>query len=259
MMRNKKKLLIEQLDQKLSPFQKTELVLLHQKGWINTIRTSLNMTMAQLGAKLNITRQAIKRIEDSEAKGTLSINSLKDVAQALELKFVYGFVPKEGSIDNLINSKAEKLARKIVLRTNHNMKLEDQGISDDKINDSVIDLANEIKREMRKSDKNIVIKWIQISVELKNLLDDTKYWTTNNTFSPEEISIRFKHRIVAINCFPNGNGRHSRMMADIIIECVFGKELFSWHNSNRINADETRKEYITALRNADNGNINPLI
>ncbi len=150
-MRNKKKLLIEQLDQKLNPFQKTELVLVPEKGWINTIRTTLNMTMDQLGTKLNITRQGVKRIEDSEAKGTLTINSLKEVAQALELKFVYGFVPKEGSIDNLIHSKAENLARKIVLRTNQNMKLEDQGISDDKINDSIKDLANEIKREMRKS------------------------------------------------------------------------------------------------------------
>ena len=150
-MRNKKKLLIEQLDQKLNPFQKTELVLVPNKGWINTIRTTLNMTMAQLGAKLNITRQGVKRIEDSEAKGALSINSLKEVAEALELKFVYGFVPKDGSIDNLINLKAENLARKIVLRTNQNMKLENQGISDDKINDSVMDLANEIKRELRRS------------------------------------------------------------------------------------------------------------
>lgn len=113
--------------------------------------------------------------------------------------------------------------------------------------------------EFRKSDKNIGIKWMQIGVELKNLIDDTKYWIANNTFSPEEISIRFKHRIVAIHCFPNGNGRHSRMMADIIIESIFDKELFSWHNSNMVNADETRKEYITALRKADNGNINPLI
>jgi Fic-DOC domain mobile mystery protein B len=113
--------------------------------------------------------------------------------------------------------------------------------------------------EFRKSDKNIGVKWIQIGVELKNLIDDTKYWITNNTFSPEEISIRFKHRIVAIHCFPNGNGRHSRMMADIIIESIFGKELFSWYNSNMVNANETRKEYITALRKADNGNITPLI
>jgi len=113
--------------------------------------------------------------------------------------------------------------------------------------------------EFRKSDKNIGVKWIQIGIELKNLIDDTKYWIANNTFSPEEISIRFKHRIVAIHCFPNGNGRHSRMMADIIIESIFNKELFSWHNSNMINADKTRKEYIAALRKADDGNINPLI
>ncbi len=107
--------------------------------------------MAQLGTKLHVTRQGVKRIEESESKGTISINSLIEVGKALDLKFVYGFVPKDGTIDNLINAKAEKLARKIVLRTNQNMKLEDQGISDEKIKQSIIDLANEIKREMRKS------------------------------------------------------------------------------------------------------------
>ena len=150
-MRNKRKLLIEQLDQKLEPFQKTELVLVPESGWVHTIRTALNMTMAQLGAKLNITRQGVKRIEESEAKGAISINLLKEVANVLDLKFVYGFVPKDGSIDNLINSKAEKLAQKIVLRTNQNMRLENQGIGDEKINDSIKELAIEIKREMKKS------------------------------------------------------------------------------------------------------------
>ncbi|WNH13482.1 mobile mystery protein A [Thalassobellus suaedae] len=150
-MRNKKQLLIEQLDQKLKPFQKTEIVLVPDKGWIHTIRTTLNMTMAQLGDKLGITKQGVKKIEESEAKGSISINSLKEVGNVLELKLVYGFVPKEGTIDNLISLKAEKLARKIVLRTNQNMKLEDQGISDEKIKASIIDLANDIKREMRKS------------------------------------------------------------------------------------------------------------
>jgi Fic-DOC domain mobile mystery protein B len=113
--------------------------------------------------------------------------------------------------------------------------------------------------EFRKSDKNIGIKWTQIGIELKNLLDDSKYWIENKTYPPKEIAIRFKHRIVAIHCFPNGNGRHSRMMADIIIESIFGKEIFSWHKSNMVKADETRKNYIRALKAADNGNINPLI
>lgn len=150
-MRNKRKLLIEQLDQKLKPFQKTEKVLVPNNGWINTIRTALNMTMAQLGTRLKITRQGVRSIEESEAKGSISINSLKEVGMALDLKFVYGFVPKDGTIDSLINIKAKKLARKIVLRTNQNMKLEGQGIGEVKIKEIIKDLTNEIKREMKKS------------------------------------------------------------------------------------------------------------
>jgi Fic-DOC domain mobile mystery protein B len=113
--------------------------------------------------------------------------------------------------------------------------------------------------EFRSTEKNIGIPWTQIGIELKNLLDDTKYWIENKTFQPEEIAIRFKHRIVSIHCFPNGNGRHSRMMADIIIESVFGNEIFSWHQSSMVKANETRKQYINALREADNGNVTPLI
>lgn len=150
-MRNKQKLLIEQLDQKLKPFMKTRMILIPKRGWVNTIRTTLNMTMAQLGTKLNITRQGVKRIEESEANGTITINSLKEVANAMDLKFIYALVPKDGSIEDLIEIKAEKLAKKIVLRANQNMKLEDQGIGDNKISKTIKDLANEIKREVRKS------------------------------------------------------------------------------------------------------------
>ena len=113
--------------------------------------------------------------------------------------------------------------------------------------------------EFRKTEKNIGIPWTQIGIELKNLLDDTKYWIENKTFSPEEIAIRFKHRIVSIHCFPNGNGRHSRMMADIIMESIFGNEIFSWHQSNMVKANETRNQYIKALREADKGNFKQLI
>ncbi len=150
-MRNKKKLLIEQLDQKLANFKDAGMVLAPQKGWVNTIRTTLNMTREQLGTKLDLTKGAIQKIEEREVTGQITINKLKNVGNALNMKFVYGFIPKDGTIENLINLKAEKLARKIVLRTNQNMKLEDQGISEDKIGDSIIDLANEIKREMRRS------------------------------------------------------------------------------------------------------------
>jgi len=150
-MRNKRKLLIEQLDQKLQPFSETRKVLVPERGWVNTIRTTLNMTMAQLGTKLNITRQGVKRIEESEANGTITLNSLKDVANAMDLKLVYTLVPKNGTINDLIEIKSEKLAKKIVLRTNQNMKLEDQGIGDKKIAKTIKELASEIKREMKKS------------------------------------------------------------------------------------------------------------
>jgi predicted DNA-binding mobile mystery protein A len=150
-MRNKRKLLIEQLDQKLQPFSETRKILIPERGWINTIRTTLNMTMAQLGNKLNITRQGVKRIEESEANGTITLNSLKNVANTINLKLIYALVPKNGTINDLIQIEAEKLAQKIVLRTNQNMKLEDQGIGDEKIVKTIKELANEIKREMRRS------------------------------------------------------------------------------------------------------------
>lgn len=150
-MRNKRKLLIEQLDQKLQPFSETRKLLVPERGWVNTIRTTLNMTMAQLGTKLSITRQGVQKMENSEANGTITLNSLKDTANAMDLKLVYGLVPKNGTINDLIQIKAEKLARKIVLRTNQNMKLEDQGIGDEKIAKNIKELADEIKREMKKS------------------------------------------------------------------------------------------------------------
>ena len=150
-MRNKKKLLIEQLDQKLAYFKDAGIVLVPQKGWVNTIRTTLNMTRDQLGTKLNLTKGAIQKIEEREATGQITINKLKDVGNALNMKFIYGFIPKDGTIESLVNLKAEKLARKIVLRTNQNMKLEDQGIGDEKIDKTIKELASEIKREMKKS------------------------------------------------------------------------------------------------------------
>ncbi|WKN45894.1 mobile mystery protein A [Tunicatimonas pelagia] len=150
-MRSKRTLLLEQLDQKFQPFFQSRTVLVPERGWINTIRTALNMTMAQLGAKLNITRQGVKSMEESESNGTITLNSLKNVANAMDLKLVYALVPKDGTIDDLIQKKAEKLAQKIVLRTNQNMKLENQGIGDEKIDKTIKELANEIKREMRKS------------------------------------------------------------------------------------------------------------
>ena len=150
-MRNQKKLLIEQLDRKLKAFQGTEKVIIPDHGWIYNIRTALNMTLEQLGVKLNMTKQGVKKIEERESAGAISIKSLKEIGNALDMKFVYGFIPKHGTIENLVDSKALELAKKIVLRTSNNMKLENQGNSDEQIDKAIKELASEIKREMRKS------------------------------------------------------------------------------------------------------------
>jgi Fic-DOC domain mobile mystery protein B len=113
--------------------------------------------------------------------------------------------------------------------------------------------------EFRRTEKNIGVDWIQIGINLRMLLDDAKIWIANKVYPPEEIAIRFKHRLVSIHCFPNGNGRHSRIMADLIIEKIFDEPIFTWGNSNMTKADETRQHYIQALKDADNGNIGPLI
>ena len=113
--------------------------------------------------------------------------------------------------------------------------------------------------EFRKTNKNIgVDKW-EISMALKGLLEDTKYWISNEVFAPDEIAIRFKHRLVSIHCFPNGNGRHSRLLADLLAYKIFRQPLFSWGASNLSIQSETRENYLKAIRAADREDIRLLI
>jgi Fic-DOC domain mobile mystery protein B len=113
--------------------------------------------------------------------------------------------------------------------------------------------------KFRKTNKNIGIDKLQISTALRALIDDCKFWVANKSFDPDEIAIRFKHRIVSIHCFSNGNGRHSRMMADVIIEKIFNKELFTWGAAGLGKPGEERTEYLKALRTADAGKFDLLI
>jgi len=113
--------------------------------------------------------------------------------------------------------------------------------------------------QFRKSNKNRGVPWFCVPGELKKLLEDGQFWVQHEVFPPKEIAIRFKHRLVSIHCFPNGNGRHARLMADIIMEHVFGLEAFNWHRSAPYSPQEIRKKYIYALQCADEGMIDPLI
>ena len=112
----------------------------------------------------------------------------------------------------------------------------------------------------RISNKNIGVDKYHIPIEMRNLIDDCKYWIKNKSFEEDEIAIRFKHRMVQIHLFPNGNGRHSRLCADILISHVLAKSIFSWGGVNLSQKTDIRKEYLEAIYDADqNNNYKPLI
>ena len=113
--------------------------------------------------------------------------------------------------------------------------------------------------KFRNTNKNIGVDKYQIELELTKLMGDCEFWVENETFPLDEIALRFKHRLVAIHPFPNGNGRHSRLCADILISKGFKKEIFSWGSKNLSNQSETRTEYLNAIYKADNGSYKPLL
>ena len=113
--------------------------------------------------------------------------------------------------------------------------------------------------EFRTTEKNIGIDPVMIPVELRKLLGDAAFWVENDSSVPDEIAIRFKHRLVQIHCFPNGNGRHSRLMADIVASHVLGELVFSWGSESLVAKRAAREEYLAAVREADEGNLSRLI
>ena len=102
------------------------------------------------------------------------------------------------------------------------------------------------------------IAFYEIPVALRQLLDDTKAWIEYKTYPPDEIAVRFHHRLVQIHPFPNGNGRHARLMADLLVMRLEG-ERFSWGRAHLRNAGEVRQRYIAALQAADGHDIGPLL
>ncbi len=112
--------------------------------------------------------------------------------------------------------------------------------------------------DYRRTERNIGIDPIHIPVEIRMVLDDASYWVENETYPPDEIAVRFHHRLVAIHPFPNGNGRTTRLMADLLA-VQLGREPFTWGSVGLTDVSETRTRYIAALRTADNHEIGPLL
>ena len=112
--------------------------------------------------------------------------------------------------------------------------------------------------QYRTTGKNIGIDAYRIPTELSQLLDDCRYWIENKTHKPDEIAARFHHRLVLIHCYPNGNGRHARLAADLLLK-LMGQDRFSWGGKNLVDIGETREGYIAALQAADKHDIGPLL
>lgn len=151
MMKDAKRiLLIEQLDSKLLCFKEVDEVVSPSTGWIKSIRTALKMSLRQLGNRMNLSPQSIGEMEKREANGTITLNTLKDLARALDMRLVYGFMPNKGSIEQMIEQRAQEIAREIVARTNITMTLEDQQNSKERIKKAIAQKTEEIKNEMPK-------------------------------------------------------------------------------------------------------------
>jgi predicted DNA-binding mobile mystery protein A len=144
-------LLIQQLDNKLSHLQPLKGMGRPAAGWIHGIRNALKMTLKQLGGRLGITPQSVKEIELRENKGAITLETMEKVGRAMDMKFVYGFLPNSGSLERTIDNRARELATKIVQRASMSMKLENQEVSAQRVAQEINELAEEIKRAMPKS------------------------------------------------------------------------------------------------------------
>ena len=108
----------------------------------------------------------------------------------------------------------------------------------------------------RTTERNLGIHYFEIPMAMRELLEDVKTWVQHNTYPPDEIAVRFHHRLVAIHPFPNGNGRHARLMADLLVMSL-GGERFTWGRANLQQAGDVRRQYIEALKAADNHDYAP--
>jgi predicted DNA-binding mobile mystery protein A len=148
---SKKSLQIQQLNSKMLAFSSLQKVATPPTGWIKAIRNAIGMSMLQLGKRLSITKQSVQDIERREKDGSISIKALREAARALDMQLVYGFVPNDGSLEELIDRKAKELATQIVQRTSNSMKLEDQENSKQRIEKAIEERATIIKNEMPKT------------------------------------------------------------------------------------------------------------
>lgn len=132
-----RKLALEQLDRKLRKAWAFGELGVPSRGWLHAVRTTLHMTLRQLAARLDVTPQSVKGFEEREADGSITLRSLRDAAAAMDMKLVYVLVPVDGSLEEMIEIQAERVAESIVLRTAQSMELESQNISKRRLREAI--------------------------------------------------------------------------------------------------------------------------
>ena len=138
------KLQFQQLNEKMLQLAGMQNVIVPPIGWIKAIRNGIGMSMEQLGKKLSITKQGVMDMEKREKEGAITIKSMQEIAKSINMQFVYGFVPNNGSLNQMIETRALEMATKIVERTSTSMKLEDQANSKERIEKAIKERAVEI-------------------------------------------------------------------------------------------------------------------
>ena len=147
---NKRTIIRNQLDDKMVMLQNAGSVVTPASGWIHAIRYAINMSLRQLGQRLSITPQSVREIEEREKNGTVTLKVLRKVASALNMRFVYGFIPEDQTLEGMIDKRAVRLAEMMLDRASIHMRLEDQGLSKDRLKRAVDEKAREIKEKVPK-------------------------------------------------------------------------------------------------------------
>jgi len=150
-LKNSQLMLVRQLDKKITLYSTIANVLTPAEGWISTFRKTLNMSLKQLGQRLTMSAQGVKDLEKREAEGSITLKSLKEAGEALDMRFVYGFIPASGSLEEMIEQRAHEIAINIVKRTAVSMSLEDQANSNERLKQAIDEMTQDIKREVSKS------------------------------------------------------------------------------------------------------------
>lgn len=142
-----RRLQVELLDQKLEAFLPLQEESMPTTGWIRFVRKSIGMSLRQLGERMGITAQSVSDIENREAESKVTLATLRDAAEALDMRLVYAIVPKHGTMKDMVRRQARKLAEDAVARTSISMSLEEQSVPREELLREVDYLVEELMRK----------------------------------------------------------------------------------------------------------------